>query len=145
MSSTSNEARVILALKAVQDDKHLSIRAAAKIYNVAATTIRRRLAGRTARRNTTPNSRRLTDSEEEALVQYILGLIARAFPPRLHGVEDMANQLLRVRDAPSVGKLWAHNFVKRQPELCTRWSRRYNYQRAKCEDPKVVGEWFALV
>jgi len=26
-----------------------------------------------------------------------------------------------------------------------RWSRRYDYQRAKCEDPKVIGEWFALV
>ena len=23
--------------------------------------------------------------------------------------------------------------------------RRYNYQRAKCKDPKVIGEWFALV
>ncbi|KAL2024726.1 hypothetical protein VTK56DRAFT_6927 [Thermocarpiscus australiensis] len=57
----------------------------------------------------------------------------------------MANQLLRVRDAPPVGKLWAHNFVKRQPALRTRWSRRYDYQRAKCEDPKVIGEWFILV
>ena len=57
----------------------------------------------------------------------------------------MANHLLRIRDAPSVGKLWAHNFVKRQPELRTRYTRRYDYQRAKCEDPKVIGEWFALV
>jgi hypothetical protein len=57
----------------------------------------------------------------------------------------MANHLLRVRDAPPVGKLWAHNFVKRQPELQTRWTRRYDYQRAKCEDPKVIGDWFSLV
>ena len=57
----------------------------------------------------------------------------------------MANQLLRVQDAPPVGKLWAHNFVKRQPELDIRWTRRYDYQRAKCEDPKVIGEWFTLV
>jgi hypothetical protein len=57
----------------------------------------------------------------------------------------MANQLLRVRDAPPVGKLWAHNFVKRQPKLRTRYTRRYDYQRAKCEDPRVIGEWFALV
>ena len=57
----------------------------------------------------------------------------------------MANQLLRVRDAPPVGKLWAYNFVKRQPALRTRYTRRYDYQRAKCEDPKVIGEWFALV
>ncbi|KAL2018297.1 hypothetical protein VTK56DRAFT_1001 [Thermocarpiscus australiensis] len=57
----------------------------------------------------------------------------------------MANQLLRARDAPPVGQRWAYNFVKRQPELRTRYSRRYDYQRAKCEDPKVIGEWFALV
>jgi hypothetical protein len=40
---------------------------------------------------------------------------------------------------------WATNFVRRQPELRTQFSRKYNYQRAKCEDPKVIGEWFALV
>ena len=55
------------------------------------------------------------------------------------------NQLLHARDAPPVGKRWASNFVKRQPELRTRYTRRYDYQRAKYEDPKVIGEWFALV
>ena len=25
------------------------------------------------------------------------------------------------------------------------WMRKYDYQRAKCEDPKVISEWFALV
>jgi len=83
------------------------MRAAAKIYNVADRTIRRRLAGQ-------------------------LQLSMLAFPPRLCGVEDMANQLLCVRDTPPVGKLWAHRFVKRQPELRTRDTRRYDYQRAKC-------------
>ena len=57
----------------------------------------------------------------------------------------MANQLLYIYDTPPVSKLWAYNFVKRQPELRTRYTRRYDYQRAKCKDPKVVGEWFALV
>jgi hypothetical protein len=145
MPSTSKEAQIILALKALENDKNLSIRAAAKIYGVARKTLERRRAGKPARRDTTPNSKKLTQSEEEAIVQYIIELSARAFPPRLSGVEDMANQLLRVRDAPPVGKLWAHRFVKRQPELRTRYTRRYDYQRAKCEDPKVIGEWFALV
>ena len=140
MPSTLNEARVILALQALQSNKNLSIRAAAKIYNVPATTIRRRRNSHTARRDSIPNSKKLTHLEEEAIVRYIIELYARSFPPRLRGVEDMANQLLRVRDAPPVGKLWAHNFVKRQPELRTRYTRRYDYQRAKCEDPKVIGE-----
>ena len=113
MSSTSYEARVILATEAVQNNKKTSIQAAAKIYNVADRTIRRRLAGRLSRRDTTPNSRRLNQSEEEAIIRYVLELGEQSFPPRLSGVEDIANQLLRVHDAPPVGKVWAHNFVKR--------------------------------
>ena len=145
MPSTSDESRVILALQALQNDRNLSVLAASKIYNISRTTLTRRRAGRPARRDTMPNSKKLTQSEEEAIVQYVIELDARAFPPRLSGVEDMANQLLRVRDAPPVGQLWAHRFVRRKEELRTRWTRQYDYQRAKCEDPKVIGEWFALV
>ena len=145
MPPTLKEARVVLALEALENNKKLSLRAAAKLYNVPVSTLSYRHAGRPARRDTTPNSRRLTDSEEKAIVQYVLELLTRSFPPRLRSVEDMANQLLRVRDAPPIGKLWAHNFLKRQPELNIRWARRYDYQRAKFEGPKVIGEWFALV
>ncbi|EAQ92248.1 hypothetical protein CHGG_00483 [Chaetomium globosum CBS 148.51] len=98
-----------MAIEAIGKNKNLSIRAAARLYNVPEATIRHRRTG------------------------------------RLRGVEDMANHLLRERDAPPVGKLWAHNFVKRQPQLRTRRTRRYDYQRAKCEDPKIIGEWFTLV
>ena len=140
MPATLKEARVILALEAVQNDENLSLRAAARLYNIPYNTLRDRRAGRPARRDTLANSRKLTDLEEKAIVQYIIELVARAFPPRLCGVEDMANQLLRARDAPPVGKRWAYNFVKRQPELRTCYTRRYDYQRAKCEDPKVIGE-----
>jgi hypothetical protein len=145
MPPTVKEGRVVLALEALDKYENLSLRAAAKIYKVDHTTLSRRRNGQPARRNSAPNSKRLTRIEEETIVQYIIELSTRAFSPRLRGVEDMANQLLRVRDAPPVGKLWAHRFVKRQPELRTRWTRRYDYQRAKCEDPKVIGEWFALV
>ena len=145
MPPTSNEARIILALEAIRNDKKLSLRATAKLYNVPESTLRYRRSGKPTRRNSPVNSKKLTQTEEEAIVRYILELATRSFPPRLYSMEDMANQLLRVRDAPPVGKLWAHNFVKRQPEIRMRYSRRYDYQRAKCEDPKVIGEWFALV
>ncbi len=72
------------------------------------------------------------------LIQHILDLATKGFPPRLSVVEDMANQLLATRDASRVGKHWASNFVKRRPELQTRFQRRYDYQRAKCEDLEVI-------
>ncbi|KAJ6261370.1 hypothetical protein Dda_4040 [Drechslerella dactyloides] len=60
----------------------------------------------------------------------------------------MANQLLSTRVGDStrrVGKNWAANFVKRCPELQTRLSRKYDYQRAKCEDPDLIQKWFQLL
>jgi DeoR/GlpR family transcriptional regulator of sugar metabolism len=44
MPPTLKEARVILVVEAIQNNPKLSIRAAAKIYNVADRTIRRQLA-----------------------------------------------------------------------------------------------------
>ena len=145
MPSPSKEAKVILAIKALRDNKQLSLRAVAKLYNVPASTLRDRRSGKLARRDIPANSRNLTDLEEKTIVQYVVELYTRAFPPRLCSVEDMANQLLRVRDAPPVGQLWAHRFVRRKEELRTRWTRQYDYQRAKCEDLKAISEWFALV
>jgi hypothetical protein len=66
---------------------------------------------------------KLTESEERVIVQYIIDLSTRAFFTRMRDVEEMANQLLRVRDAPPVGKNWASSSIKRQPELRTRWTR----------------------
>jgi hypothetical protein len=145
MPTTSNEAAILLAIDACRKRDGLSARAAAKIYNVSHATLHRRLQGVTARRDTIPNSRKLTLSEEKVLIEYILDLDSRAFPPRLSGVEDMANILLQQRRGELVGKNWAANFVKRQPQLKTRYTRKYDYQRAQCEDPKLIGDWFKLV
>ena len=56
----------------------------------------------------------------------------------------MANVILAERDALRVGLRWASNFVKRQPQLRTRLSRVYDYQRALCEDPEKIAAWFDL-
>ena len=61
----------------------------------------------------------------------------------------MANILLSKRDTTSppttVGVKWVSNFTKRTPELKTCFARRYNYQRAKTEDPKILNAWFQQV
>ena len=57
----------------------------------------------------------------------------------------MANKLLHERESNPTGKNWVDNFVKRTPELRTRWSRPYDHQRAVCEDPVAIQRWFDLV
>ncbi|KAJ3482685.1 hypothetical protein NLG97_g7505 [Lecanicillium saksenae] len=145
MEPHSKECQLFLAVQAVQNDPRLTIRAAAKIYSVSRTTLQRRLNGVSSIRDSTPKSRKLTDLEEKTIIRYVLDLDSRAFPPRLHEVEDMANRLLADRGAPKVGKRWASNFVRRQPEIKTRYFRKYDYKRAKCEDPEVIRGWFTLV
>jgi hypothetical protein len=87
----------------------------------------------------------LTDLQESVVVQYILDLAAKGFPPRLSVVGDIANRLLPTRDAPRVGTRWASSFINRRSELRTRFQRKYDYQRGKCEDPVVIRGWFELV
>jgi hypothetical protein len=104
MNNSCKESQILLATQAIQRDPNLSVRAAAKIFKVPRTTLGTRLNGTMSRHDSTPNSQKLTNLEEKTIVQYILNLDSRSFPPRLYEVEDIANQLLGERDAPKVGK-----------------------------------------
>ena len=72
------------------------------------------------------------------IVRHILELDSRGFTPTLGAVKDMADKLLTARAARQVGKNWPTNFVNRTAKLKTRWNRPYDWQRALCEDPKII-------
>jgi len=61
----------------------------------------------------------------------------------------MADLLLANRDAskPSltVGINWVNKFIRRNSILKTRFSRKYDYRRALCEDTSKIQKWFELV
>ena len=143
--SSNQEGRILLAIQAIEEGKIKSARAAAVSYDIPFETLRQRICGRTSRRDSTPNSCKLTPQEETAIVQYILDLDSRGFPPRVQDVREMADLLLVARSESTVGKNWTTNFVKRRPELKSKFSRKYDYKRAQCEDPVIIGDWFRLV
>jgi len=68
MTARLNEARLLLALQALQDDKNLSLRKAAKIYNINYITLFHRRASRPTRRDIPANLRKLTDLEEKIII-----------------------------------------------------------------------------
>ena len=103
MQSTSVESRVILAIETLKNETELSLWATAKIYNIPEATLRHRLKGRRARQDVCTNSLKLTELEENTLLQYILDLNTRGFPPRLVDFEDMTNNLLADHGASCVG------------------------------------------
>ncbi|BDD61273.1 hypothetical protein MAP00_009287 [Monascus purpureus] len=146
--SIEKERRVLLAIAAVKNHEIPSIREAARIFNISHTTLRRRLNGSLCRSETRANGHKLTSSEEESLVQWILSMDRRGAAPRRSHVQEMANIILSKRGTTPIqtfGVNWVYNLVKRHDELKTIYSQRYNHQRAKCEDPKIIREWFDRV
>jgi hypothetical protein len=147
-NSIEQEGRISLAISAIQKQEISTISEAARRFEVPRTTLRDRLHGKTFRSETRANNHKLTQTEEESLLRWILSMDLRGAAPRPTAVGEMANILLAKRgETPiqTVGKLWVSNFVKRHDELKTRFSRRYDYRRAQNEDPKVIREWFDCV
>jgi hypothetical protein len=143
--SVSREPQIQLALQALKRDANLSNRRAAALYNVPESTLRSRRAGVQYRRDWKPKSMRLKPTEEEVIVQMVLDLDARGFSPRITDVKAMADALLAERGQHPIGKNWTSMFIQRRDELRTKFFRCYDYQRAKCEDPVVIRDWFRLV
>jgi SPX domain protein involved in polyphosphate accumulation len=57
----------------------------------------------------------------------------------------MANILLAQRGSTptqTVGEKWVYNFINQHNKIKTQFSRRYNHQRAKYKDLKIIQEWF---
>lgn len=145
MPQKNDENQLNLAIQAIQRDPNLKVYTASKIYKVDHRKLGRRLSGMLPRHAISANSRKMTDLEESVLSEHILDLVSKGFPPRLCVVEDMANRIIATRQGERVGPRWAGNLVRRRPELRTRFQRKYDYQRAKCEDPEVIRGWFELV
>ena len=104
MSVLPKETRFTLALQAIQGPIKMPVRSAAKAYDIPESSLRLRIKGTISIAERRNGRHRLTQTEEEMLIRYILDLDSRGFPPRIEGVEDMANSLLATRTAKRVSK-----------------------------------------
>ena len=75
--------------------------------------------------------------------------IQRGLPLQLSNVRHLAWLLLSAWSKPSkdisISERRVSQFIKCYPELKSRYTRRYDYQRAKCEDPELIKGWFNRV
>jgi hypothetical protein len=142
------EGRALLAIQAIKNKEISSIRAAARIFSVPRRTLDLRLRGVQSRANSRANSHKMTEIEEDSLEKWTLSMDVRGSAPRPSMVREMADILLAKRgNGPiiTVGKNWVTKFIDRHPNLASQFSKRYNYTRAKCEDPEIISEWFTKV
>lgn len=140
-SAVQKEGRILLAIEALNKGQIQSIRAAAKAYNVSSSTLIHRIRGRASRVDSIPNGQKLNNLEESVLLNWIISADERGLPPRYDNVRDMASVLSQ----KPVGVNWVNRFIKRHDEIKARYSRRYDHQRALCENPRIIQEWFHLV
>jgi hypothetical protein len=148
-NSVEQEGRILLAISDLKNGNISNIYRASAVYNIPRTTLRDRLKGIQQKGEKHANGLKLSTNEEESLVKWILDLAKRGLPPRPSLVREMANHLLsqcgNQRGNQQVGINWVYRLVNRRPELKSRFSRRYNYERAKCEDIKIIREHFDRV
>jgi hypothetical protein len=143
--SLNQEGRIQLALSAYISFQFPSLRRAAEAYSVPHSTLTRRYHGITHPSETRNPQLKLTLTEEQTIIQYILNLNTRGFAPQHCEVADMADKVLGIRGGKPVGKHWAERFVTRSDKLKTAFNRAKDRQRILQEDPEIIGAWFELV
>ncbi|BCS24404.1 uncharacterized protein APUU_40848A [Aspergillus puulaauensis] len=139
------EGRIQLAINALKNHEIASVRRAAAVFNVPRGTLRDRLQGQQNQQELYNQNMRLSKTQEDYLVQWIISRDERGCAPRHSHIQEMAKIILQSDSATPpdpLGGNWVTNFLKRHPELKSRFIRRYNRQRAQCEDPKVIMDWF---
>jgi hypothetical protein len=134
-----------VAIQAIDKGQIESNRSAAAAFKVSKNTLGRRRNGVLARRDCTPNSKALTDLEEQVTVKHALDVDSRGFQLTYDMLRETANKLLTDPDAQHVGIIWPSRFIKRKEELKLCLNRKYDYQRALNEDPDITNDWFRLV
>jgi hypothetical protein len=145
------EGRLLLAIKAIDNGKYSSIRAAAEAFTVPRSTLQGRMKGHESRVVRRHYCHKFSEPEEKLMEDWLLSMDSRRFALTHAMCRDMANLLLRARELnpsetpPKVGKNWVTDFIKRHDSLASYLSRRYDYERALSEDPKLIKEWFDLV
>ena len=81
-NSIEQEGRILLAIQAIKNQEISSIRKAAHHFQVPRSTLQRRLTGDVFRPESRANNHRLSQTEEESLVKWILSMDSRGAAPR---------------------------------------------------------------
>jgi hypothetical protein len=146
MKSSYKEGRLELAIQAFQKGHYKTPTAAAIAFDVSKDTLIRRLHGIPSQRDSNSQKRLLTPEEEETIIEWVLSMDRRGMPPHQATIRQMVILLLAQRGyTKPVGKQWITRFINRHKTLKSKYNRKYDYQRAKCEDPILIQEWFQQV
>jgi helix-turn-helix, Psq domain/Tc5 transposase DNA-binding domain len=123
-ANLSKVERIEKAVKACAEDDQLTIRKAAKIYNISHTTISRRLQKTTQSWSVAhQHEQLLSPVEERTLVKWTKQYYKWGLPLNLKQLRQFALEILRRKSrkptdsAPFISDFWHRNLLKRNPEI----------------------------
>jgi len=148
LSNLNDEQRISLALEAVKesplllDGRHeLSLRQAAKDFQIPRLTLTARYNGVPARKDAYEHQQKLTRAEERILVDWIKVQGRRCVPisPTTLGEHAAA-----IAGSP-VGRSWPQRFMDQHPDLKTRYTQSLKTCRANNVNPTTVNNFFDVL
>lgn len=147
MESLSKQQRVQLSLDSFKKGQCKTKKADALAFDVPETTLQTHLQGTTPCQQKTSNCQTLSATEESTLIAWIIDMDKHGLPLQVSSVSHLAQLLLSAclsmpTETITIGGHWVNCFVKHHPELNLKYTQKYDYQCAKCEDPKLIRAWF---
>lgn len=139
--SSPSEAVIKAAIQEVKNGK--SIRKSASLYGISRQLLTGRLNGRGSRHEAAAAKKRLTNTQEAGLVDWILFQDQLGCAPTHDQIRQLASKLLLNQESPSeLGKNWVYNFIQRHSRIKTLRSRSIDSKRLDAARPSIFRPWF---
>ncbi|PNP60656.1 hypothetical protein FNYG_14611 [Fusarium nygamai] len=126
-------------------DRGLSQNEAAQKRGVPHWTISRRLSGQASRNEHIQAYRRISKSQEETLICWVLRQESLGYAPSHSQLRACVEAILQQQgDNKPLGKHWTTRFVKHHPKLSTKLEKRQKAARLDGFTPKAVNWYFDI-
>src|SRR6266850_1608360 len=149
ISELSKEEHIQLAITAVHASglkpdsltTCLSLREAAKFYDVPQGTLTDRYSGVRTRAEAHEHEQLLSTAQEAVVVDWVKVMAKWGVPMTPCMVRD---HVASITGGP-VGESWVERFKKRHPDLKVKWTTSLEKCRAECLNPTLVNEFYNLL
>ena len=142
MARSSNPA-VDAAVAAYRRGEFTSIRAAARAYTVAESSVRDRYHGKPTRQQGHSHRQLLSPVQERMLVRWSLDLKATKEAPTCAQLRSMASVISQINGGPhTVSESWIPAFIRRNPDVRIKRGIALDIKRAQGLTEANIQEWY---
>ncbi len=123
----------------------VSTRKTSRRHGVDRMTITRRIQGGRSHAEAMRRRQRLSPEEENELVEWSRQLEEWGWPARISQLEKMAKDMLVLKgDMENLGKNWTAKWLKRHPEMKSKFVPPLDKSRAMAQNAGTIGRYFLL-